>query len=855
MNGLLLLIAMAVLLAAASVVAADPATESLWSENNSVSSELTLTSSGNADGATTGTWADANGQWAKNGDWWEFGMEDSAQTGTINSVTLYLKHYQSGWVNDNFLIQIYDGSAWLDVQSYTDGDGPPTSDTTNSWDVDALGIDTWTEINAAKVWIIDNGKTGGADTVDWFVDTVELRVDYTPPNQPPVVETPKTYNSSLVEKTTFEVGEDVAVRTNVTDVNGDFDIDKVLVTIKNPSGTVKVDNATMTNVSPITNGYVYEYNYNTMPIEPASLGTWTIDVYANDTSNAWDSNSATFDVQDTQAPEWSDAQTNKTPVYENDYVKFTANWTDDVALAGYIFSINQTGTWVNSSFVSFSGTPDISENTTQITATAGTTVEWRFYANDTSDNGNATDIRSFVVSSSSPPPPLSSPYMIYGWAFYENGTACDNPVVNITNLNNSKQWQAETNVSYNYYQITLASGTELNVSEILQFDVKAPDGSQSSTTYHTVTQAEINDGGLFDFNITLEAPVTPFVIYGWVNYSNGTACNNPTVNITNTNTSTQWQAETNSSYNYYQLILDTTNISAGDVLEFNATDGTEYNTTTHTVTAGDIDSGGVFDFNLTLPSALPTEGPTVDSITITPDEYGSTPGVQIDPNPGGAKTVTVSAIVSDPDGYGDISTVNITDIDPDPAHGDPSPVTLEYQSGSGNGNTATYNGTFDMQFYDQPVEYTVTVTAKDMGGLSGTDSSTFNYTSCNAMSLDAGTIAFGSIDPGENNTVAGDTNMTTTGSPTVRNTGNVEIDVNITGSNMTSGSDMITKDHINALVGALDYSDLSVAWCFDANMAAGASSLENVDFRLNVPYGTPVGSYNGSVTLTADTCG
>jgi hypothetical protein len=343
------------------------------------------------------------------------------------------------------------------------------------------------------------------------------------------------------------------------------------------------------------------------------------------------------------------------------------------------------------------------------------------------------------------------------------------------------------------------------------------------------------------------------MIYGWVNYSNGTACNDPTVNITNTNTSTQWQAETNSSYNYYQLLLDTTKTSAGDVLEFNATDGTEHNTTTHTVTAGDIDSGGVFDFNLTLPSAPPTGGPTVDSITITPDDDGTTSGVQINPYPGGAKTVTVSAVVSDPNGFGDISSVNITDINPDPADGDPSPVTLVFQSGSVN--TATYNGTFVMQFYDAPTEYTVTVTAKDKNGSSGTDSSTFNYTSCTAMSLDSGTIAFGSINPGENNTVTGDTNMTTTGSPTVRNTGNVEIDVNITGSDMASGGDTITKDQMDAQVDSLGYSDLGVPRCFDANMTAGASSLENVDFRLNVPYGIPAGSYNGSVTLTADTCG
>ncbi len=123
------------------------------------------------------------------------------------------------------------------------------------------------------------------------------------------------------------------------------------------------------------------------------------------------------------------------------------------------------------------------------------------------------------------------------------------------------------------------------------------------------------------------------------------------------------------------------------------------------------------------------------------------------------------------------------------------------------------------------------------------------------MSLDSGTIAFGPVNPGENSTVSGDTNMTTTGSPTVQNVGNVEIDVNITGTNMTSGGNTITKDCMDAQVNTLGYSDLGVARCFDANIAAGALNLENVDFRLNVQYGIPAGSYTGSVTLTADTCG
>jgi hypothetical protein len=849
MQGLSLLIAVAVLLVAASVAAADPATVN--TTVNAINVSFDTTGDAIADIQADDTSGVSPGGVSTGDGWYTVdksdimfidGFNTTGISGSITGVVLNMQYsVEDGYGGSNPVQWALDAGTLT-----TTGIAPANGevDKVASYDLYAQGIDTVGEISTLDVEFTSNDNAG-ADAVSF--DYVFVTVTY---NNPPVAGTPQTYDSTtFASKTTFERNDDMFINVSVTDVNGASDLDTVLITISNTTGPAIVNNDTMIQDYSIEGGYVYNYSW-TVPGD-ADMGTWTINVYANDTSDAWDSNSTTFVVQDAQAPEWSNAQTNKTYVYENDSVKFTTNWTDDVALAGYKFSINQTGTWVNSSLVSFSGTSDTSENSTQITASTGTTVEWRFYAKDTSDNENATDIQSFVVTS--PAPPLSSPYMIYGWVFYENQTACNNPVVNITNLNSSTLWQAETNASYNYYQITLANGTDLNASEILQFNVKAPDGSQVNTTFHTITQTEINDGGLFDFNITLEPPVTPFVIYGWVNYTNGNACNNPAVDITNTNTGMQWQAETHNGNNYYQLVLDTTNISTGDVLQFNVTDGTESNSTNHTVTASDINSGGIFDFNLTLTSGSQTDGPTVDSITITPDDDDSTSGVQVYPNPGGAKTVTVTVVVSDPNGCGDISTVNITNIDPDPAHGDPSPVTLVNQSGSGT--TATYNGTFDMQFYDLPDEYTVTVTAKDTNGSSGTNSSKFNYTSCTAMSLDSGTIAFGSIDPGENNTVAGDKDMNTTSSPTVRNTGNVVIDVNITGSNMTSGSDTITKDQMDALVGALSYSDLGVARCFNVNLAAGNSSLENVDFRLNVPYGIPAGSYTGSVTLTADTCG
>ena len=98
-----------------------------------------------------------------------------------------------------------------------------------------------------------------------------------------------------------------------------------------------------------------------------------------------------------------------------------------------------------------------------------------------------------------PPTPL----IIHGFVFYENKTECNNPIVNITNLKTGGKWMAETHSDSNYYLLMLVHGRDVNASEVLRFDVSSPDKTRTNTTEYTVTQDDINAGGLFNFNITL----------------------------------------------------------------------------------------------------------------------------------------------------------------------------------------------------------------------------------------------------------------------------------------------------------------------------------------------------------------
>jgi hypothetical protein len=96
-------------------------------------------------------------------------------------------------------------------------------------------------------------------------------------------------------------------------------------------------------------------------------------------------------------------------------------------------------------------------------------------------------------------------------------------------------------------------------------------------------------------------PPTSFHVYGGVKYNNGTNLLGPNVTVTNLNSTEVFTAETNASYNYYQLVTASWNVSARDVLRFNATDNdnsVEFNVT---VTVENMTNGGLFEQNIVVP--------------------------------------------------------------------------------------------------------------------------------------------------------------------------------------------------------------------------------------------------------------
>ena len=127
-----------------------------------------------------------------------------------------------------------------------------------------------------------------------------------------------------------------------------------------------------------------------------------------------------IEVIDTTPPQWANNQTNST--IAGTTINHSVYWTDETALSGYIFSFdNGTGTLVNDSWVSFIGTTNWSNVSKIVNLTVGSNIQWMVYANDTTNNLNATDIFSYTTTSAqcwSYTPATKTLYVPSGCTYY-----------------------------------------------------------------------------------------------------------------------------------------------------------------------------------------------------------------------------------------------------------------------------------------------------------------------------------------------------------------------------------------------------------------------------------------------------
>jgi len=128
---------------------------------------------------------------------------------------------------------------------------------------------------------------------------------------------------------------------------------------------------------------------------------------------------------------------------------------------------------------------------------------------------------------------------------------------------------------------------------------------------------------------------------------------------------------------------------------------------------------------------------------------------------------------------------------------------------------------------------------------------TFEYLSLKSLDVDADNINFGNQMPGGTSIVSGDTDTDTDYSPTIKNLGNAEIDILISGTPLVGDNFNISTEKIAYRFDDGIYLNLTES---DNKIYVNISVEQNnkIDLILNVPSATPNGSYSGKISVNAE---
>ena len=244
----------------------------------------------------------------------------------------------------------------------------------------------------------------------------------------------------------------------------------------------------------------------------------------------------------------------------------------------------------------------------------------------------------------------------------------------------------------------------------------------------------------------------------------------------------------------------------------------------------------------TTSASVNNVAPSVTEVTVTPSS------VTLNPCPN-TTLIKVEASVSDDNGADDINTVNITALN-DSYGNDASgninetlPVLMTYNSSSGK-----YEATLNLTCTTPNGSYTVEVTATDSGELTGTNTGTFTVGITCALEIDFSSVNFGAIDPGSSSNVTGDDIFSTgDGKPTIKNTGNVYIDVKQSITDNASNPETLFSGNTSSTVERSTKILTTTAVSFGISIAPGNATA--ADYELSVPTGTMHGDYTGELTI------
>lgn len=250
------------------------------------------------------------------------------------------------------------------------------------------------------------------------------------------------------------------------------------------------------------------------------------------------------------------------------------------------------------------------------------------------------------------------------------------------------------------------------------------------------------------------------------------------------------------------------------------------------------------------------KAPAVTKSDLTANDDDGAAGVQVQPTSGTTHSVEVTVDVADPNGHRDVSSTKVSVYEPDntTVHVTEAAATKS----SGTQKTATYTYSFDMDYWHAPGTYHVKVLATDWLGATDTAWTTFEYQELSALSASPSTATF---DDGDNdgNLDPGATTHSTPVNMSLENTGNVEVDLSFSGTDLSSsGSDTIGVSNIH-LDADQDNDFATNEWQLSgtsqtvtgfnlARSTDGTAASNYILWAVHVPNIAP-GEYTGSMTL------
>lgn len=242
-----------------------------------------------------------------------------------------------------------------------------------------------------------------------------------------------------------------------------------------------------------------------------------------------------------------------------------------------------------------------------------------------------------------------------------------------------------------------------------------------------------------------------------------------------------------------------------------------------------------------LAVTILNSAPSVTNVQLLSDDLDEA-GVQLAPEPKELSVLKIQAEVYDPDGADDLKAVSAD------AAGVSSQ--LSYNA-TINSTHALYTGTLKFPHYVAPGTYDVRVTGEDYGNKTAENFGQFQYLELLALELDTTTLALQTSN-GELTSATGDSSMETPLSPTLRNIGNIPLDLRISATDLVGEQATIAADSLGYGAGNLTGKLSSGKALLGLGLEPGPLAVMPLNITLETEQTYPAGLYLGTIEFSPE---